>query len=93
MPLERQIVANIIKKAKKRPHTWARKIYSHGYSGGWPDILIVQYGRACFVEAKQGGKLPTERQLAELETWRRAGAEAIVATCWEDVEPVLDAML
>ena len=92
MPLEKSIVARIIKRANQRPRTYARKIHGSGYSSGWPDIIICQFGLLLMVEAKQPGKKATPLQAAELAKWEAAGARAMVATSWEEVLDALEAM-
>ena len=93
MPLEKQIVNRIVKNANARPECYARKIHGSRYQAGFPDIIICQGGELLMVEAKQPGRKATPLQLRELGRWQAAGAEAMVAFRWEDVEERLDSMI
>lgn len=56
---------------------------------GWPDILGCLNGRMFAIEVKRPGGKPTALQLAELQSWSRAGALAGIASSWQDVEDIL----
>lgn len=57
----------------------------HGRKGE-PDLLGSIHGRFIAIEVKQPGKKPTKIQQARLRQWRAAGAVAIWATGWDDVD-------
>lgn len=78
---ERDIVAAIVRSAKKQGW-WTMKIHGGPYQpAGIPDLLLVKNGQAFFLEVKQPGKHPTPiqvRRMQEIET--QAGAKCYVVT-------------
>ena len=53
---------------------------------GTPDLLVaLDKGRSMWIEVKQPGKLPTDKQLQRHAELRALGHKVIVAYCVEDV--------
>lgn len=91
-PLERAIVAAILKYLNKQPGWKAKKLHGNAYSAGWPDILAIHQGQPYFFEVKRPepyGKPPTPLQLAELAAWEAVGAVTAVVTKVADVKEVV----
>lgn len=94
MPLERTIVAAIVRMAER--HGWMA-IKVHGgpmQKAGLPDLLCLKDGRAVWLEVKQPGlgkksepTLLQQRRMAELRT--RGGCSVFVVTSAEDAESAL----
>lgn len=57
---------------------------------GWPDIVIVGYGRAWFIELKRKPNKPTDDQYAWLEALLQAGVSAFVAYVPEQLQAIID---
>lgn len=89
-PLERAVVNGITARLKTRG---AYVIKHHGSqfgTGGTPDLLVCYRGRFLAIEVKRDAKQkPTALQRINLELASRAGALAICAHHWDQVEPLL----
>jgi len=83
---EAAIVRTILRHLKALPDCYARKLHGGPYSAGLPDIFCCYQGHLLAIEVKRPGGRVTALQAAELEAWAQAGATAIVATSWADVE-------
>lgn len=82
---ERDIQQEVIRvlsewKRQGEPVYWLNLPGSAHLRKGTPDLLVVYHGRACLIEIKLPGKLPTLLQSRELREWRNAGAVAVVVT-------------
>ena len=88
-PLERVIVARIVKALKKYGVTWLIKTHGGPFqTTGIPDILCIAPGTGRFVgiEVKRprGYGKATELQLKQIEKINSAGGVAGIATCEEE---------
>lgn len=88
-PLERVIVARIVKALKKYGVQWVWKTHGGPYqTSGVPDILCIapKSGRFIGIEVKRpnGYGKATELQLAQIEKINSAGGVAGIATCEEE---------
>lgn len=88
-PLERVIVARIVKALKKYGVQWVWKTHGGPYqTSGVPDILCIapKSGRFIGIEVKRpnGYGKPTELQLAQIDKINAAGGVAGIATCEEE---------
>lgn len=88
-PLEKSIVASILRYLNSLPGCYACKVHGGAYMAGWPDIIGCCRGRALALEVKRPGQKATPLQVAVLEKWRRAGAVAAVVTSRKEVEELL----
>jgi len=79
-PLESSIVKAIVRKLNAIPGCRIKKHHGSMYGAMEVDLYGCCNGRAVFIEAKQPGKKPTDRQRAELESWKAVGAITGVAT-------------
>ena len=87
---ERDIVAAIVRSAK-RQGWWTLKIHGGPYQPpGIPDLLLAKDGKAVWFEVKQPGKKPTAiqvRRMAEIE--KQAGTPCYVVTSKEEADELL----
>jgi hypothetical protein len=92
-PLEKHIVASIMRVLRERPGIVVRK--RHGTAmgvAGDPDLYGTIHGRHFEIEVKRrdGSSQLTELQFQRLQEWERAGAITGVARSVEDVLKILD---
>lgn len=84
---ERDIVAAIVRSAK-RQGWWTMKVHGGPYQpAGIPDLMLVKDGRVIWFEVKQPGKKPTPiqvRRMAEIE--EQSGARCYVVTSREQAD-------
>lgn len=79
-----------LNKCRASHQIWHFRTHQAGRTkSGIPDIFIVFYGLAVFVEAKAPGGKATKIQLRRIDELRVAGATAIVATTVEEVRDAL----
>lgn len=87
---ERDIVAAIVRSAK-RQGWWTMKVHGGPYQpAGIPDLMLVKDGRVIWMEVKQPGKKPTPiqvRRMAEIE--EQSGARCYVVTSREEADEYL----
>lgn len=57
---------------------------------GWPDMVIVGYGRAWFIELKRKPRQATGEQLAWIAALNAAGCPAAVVYVPEELDAILD---
>ncbi len=82
-----KIVAYLKRLRERGEPIWWAKIHGGPMQrAGLPDLLILHRGRLLAVEIKRPGKHPTRLQAHTLAALRAAGAEAIVATCVEEIQ-------
>ena len=68
-----------IRAVLKKFGVWFYSPVSNGMGvHGIPDFVCVHNGRSLMVEAKAGGKQPTERQAVQIEAIRRAGGTVFI---------------
>jgi Holliday junction resolvase len=90
MALEKNIQAGIIRKLVARG-VWYTKVHQTGRGrNGIPDILACYRGVFIAIEVKTATGRPTDHQVRELHSIRRAGGVSLIARGWDDVERVLD---
>lgn len=99
MPLEKTIVAGILRTLNQRAGVYARKTHGGGYSTGWPDIVVCASGRLIMLEVKRPGG-PGQRpgqvtalQERELDRWEAAGAVCAVVRSIAEATAVVDGAL
>lgn len=94
MPLEKEIVNQIIRWLKTIPNCEVRKLHGSVYSTkGDPDIYGCIDGRMFQIECKQPGKNPRPIQTKRLKDWRKAGAASGVARNLKDAQEIVAPLL
>ena len=89
IPLEKTVVANIMKYLSSLPNCRAKKFHGTQFGQKELDIYGSLDGRAFFIEVKRpGGKLSVIQEV-EIDTWRSVGAIAGVAYGVDDVRKLL----
>lgn len=88
IPLEKNIVSQIVRALSGAGVTWIIKTHGSPYQcSGIPDLLAIapKTGRLVGIEVKRPkvGK-PTELQLKQIEKINAAGGVAGIATCVEE---------
>lgn len=98
MPRETSLTERIINYAKKQG-CLARKVHGSAYgTGGWPDVEILlpvsyqNYAVPLYVEVKQPGNTPKERQKKRLRDLTRFKAVAVWVDNLEDLKKVIEAI-
>lgn len=88
--MERDIVAAIVRSAKKQGW-WIMKIHGGPYQpAGIPDLLLVKDGRALWLEVKQPGKKPTAIQEQRMkEIFTQGGSPCYVVTSREEADELM----
>ncbi len=88
MRLESAIQGEILKKLKKRDHSFT---YKHcPVPSGIPDIHHIENGISYWFEVKRSEKhLPTPLQLLRHKHLREAGCLVFVVWSWQQVKAVL----
>lgn len=88
--MERDIVAAIVRSAKKQGW-WIMKIHGGPYQpAGIPDLLLVKEGRALWLEVKQPGKKPTAIQEQRMkEIFTTGGSPCYVVTSREEADRLM----
>ena len=91
-PLEKTIVAAIMRALKARGVRWMLKTHGGPYqASGLPDIIAIAPGTGRFlgIEVKRPGGRVTDLQKATLARINEAGGVAGVAYCTEDALALL----
>jgi hypothetical protein len=71
-------------------HGWRTAVAGDGQ--GFPDLILVRRTAIVAAELKVESNKPTPEQIAWLEAFRAAGAQAYIwkPECWSDIERVLE---
>lgn len=77
---ESVLSAAIVKKLNKIPGVECQKLIASVFGGAVLDIVGSKDGRFFWLEVKQPGRKPTDRQFSTMKTWIDSGA---IAT-WTD---------
>lgn len=88
---ESQIEKKLVAYCRKRG-IYTRKFVSPA-NRGVPDRVIVGNGRVLFLELKREGNKPTELQKWGLAQLREHGAEAHLATGYDEAKAIVDAII
>ena len=88
MRLESSIQTEIIKKLKKRKHSFT---YKHPpYPPGMPDIHHIEKGVSFYFEVKRSkDHKPTKLQKYIHKKLKKAGAKVYVVWSWEQVDQII----
>lgn len=90
-PLEKTIVASIMRWLKKQPDCHAEKRHGGMYgSAGRPDITGCVEGRRFEIEVKRPSGKTTKLQEIELAKWKQAGAITGVARSLSDAKEIFE---
>ena len=90
-PLEKSVVASLTAKLRARGAYVVKHHGSQFGTQGTPDLLVCYRGRFVAIEVKRDAKTkPTALQRLALEAASRAGALALCAWRWDEVEDALD---
>ena len=90
VPMEKSIVAGILKYLNGLPGCHAVKTHGSAYSGGQPDVDACYKGQTIKLEVKRPGKQATALQEAVLAQWKAAGAIVGVVTSVEEVRAIME---
>lgn len=82
---ESDLRSKVIKFLRKQPGVHVMPLSDRWHSG-YPDILFVYRGLACFAELKIGRNKPTRLQDYEMRRIREAGGRAVVCYSLDEVK-------
>lgn len=90
-PLEKTIVASILRWLKEQQATFCWKEHGGPYgTPGIPDIIVCHHGAFVALEVKRPGGKPTKLQEATIQAIRRSGGWAFVVHSLEEARERLD---
>jgi len=89
VPMEKSIVAGILKYLNGIEGCHAVKTHGSAFSGGQPDVDVCFHGQTIKLEVKRPGKKATVLQEAVLEQWKAAGAVVGVVTSVDEVKEII----
>lgn len=89
MGSETAITASITRHLDKLGIFWHKFHGSPFQRRGTPDLLVVKEGQAYFFEVKKLGQEASKLQEYRIRQIRTAGAVAVVAYGWSDVQRIL----
>lgn len=89
---ESVIVDQILKYLNTQPECVAEKLQGSAMSSGKADINACYKGRSIRIEVKtpDHGNKASNKQLANLKKWEKAGAICLIAYSVEDVKNLIE---
>jgi hypothetical protein len=90
MQPEARLAKKILDKLNAIPGCLAEKNHGSPFGSQKLDITGALNGRMFQIELKMPGKKPTDRQAATIRKWQAVGVPAGYATCWEEVEDIIN---